>query len=213
MLNKTVLSITTLSVFVVLVFTPMQADACLCVPMSVKKRVKKMKIEAEAILTGRVESLDISQDNENGLRTNRAVLSVDRVWKSGSIASSTVSIYTSGGCGVGFEVAKTYLVFAKLQPDGRLYTDVCMGTGNITLSEKDLKYLGKPIETHFTDQVKLSLTVTALPPFDLFLAPFDNLNSSRWASVSGTCMADLGHNLDRDFTAIQVKDTSNTLNR
>jgi hypothetical protein len=120
--------------------------------MSVKKRVNKMKIEADAIFTAKVDSLDVNQDNEHGSRTDKVVLSVERLWK--KRINGVVSVYTSGGCGVGFEVGKKYLVYAKRDSEGELYTDVCMGTRNIAAADKDLKHLGKPISGLLLDSSK-----------------------------------------------------------
>jgi hypothetical protein len=143
MLSKKALIVSSVFMIAILILAPLQAKACLCEPMSSKKRVKKMKIEADAIFTGQVNSLEMDQINGRGVRGDKVVLSVKRTWKKG--ISNTVTVYTSGGCGVGFEVGKTYLVYAKLDTDGELTTSVCMGTRVVAVAAEDLKHLGKPL--------------------------------------------------------------------
>lgn len=95
-----------------------------------------MKKSADAIFVGTVKSAE-----QNGSNT-RAVLQVSDSWKGGG--ASVLTVVSSGGCKVSFEIEKDYLVYAKKDDKGQFVTDVCMGTGQVMLSKKEIKYLGHP---------------------------------------------------------------------
>jgi len=72
----------------------------------------------------------------------RARIAVERSWKNAEVAEITV--YSGGGCMARLEPGQKYLVYAYTDKEsGLLETDVCSGTGNIKLAEKDLRKLGK----------------------------------------------------------------------
>lgn len=111
--------------------------ACLCQPQSPKQRVKFMKKNADAIFTGTVKSVTLSERF-----VFEVILSVERSWKGQAIKEQIV--YTSGGCRVGFQANQSYLIFAKADENNKLVTEVCWGTRVIKYSEKDIKLLGRP---------------------------------------------------------------------
>jgi hypothetical protein len=135
--------ITLIAYLLVLIFSIQStAFACLCENLPVRKRVRKMKHVADAVFTGEVKEIT-GESNTNGSPL-RIVLAVSKSWKAGSPKEYT--IYTGGGCAAFFEVGKQYLVYAETDPSGKLTTDVCMGTRDLRVAAKDLKYLGRPAE-------------------------------------------------------------------
>ena len=123
--------------FLLLYGTP-NISACLCPSLSAKKRVKIIKKESDVIFTGTVKTVS----KESGT-TYKIILTVQQSWKAKGIKEYI--IYTSGGCSVWFEEGKTYLVYAKINENNQLITEMCWGTGIIEYSRKDIKILGKPI--------------------------------------------------------------------
>jgi hypothetical protein len=134
--------ITIVCSLLIICFTTNYAFACSCEPVSVKKRVKIMKKEADAIFTGNVKEVFTENPEFGGTIINKVVLTVVKSWRTSEIKEYT--IYMNGGCRVWFEKGKTYIVYAKNDKENKLTTNMCMGTGDITLSAKDLKFLGKP---------------------------------------------------------------------
>jgi len=114
------------------------AFACLCALRSNKEHIKIMKKQADAIFTGTVKAVS----REPSL-AYKVTFAVQKSWKSKDIKEYT--IYTSGGCNVWFEEGKSYLVYAVREGTGQLITDVCMGTGILLLTQKQVKLLGKPV--------------------------------------------------------------------
>lgn len=126
-------------------FNASRVEACLCPPSSVKQRVRTMKIESDAIFAGTVISVD-----EIAVNSLKVVISVEMSWKESKTVEE-YTLYTSGtsggGCGVAFIKGKSYLVYAKKGKDDRLVTEICWGTGELSLAKKDLKLLGRPVST------------------------------------------------------------------
>jgi hypothetical protein len=115
---------------------------CLCEPMPVKKRVRKMRQVADAVFTGEVKEVTEVGDRNGG--SLRIILTVSKSWKAERPKEYT--IYTGGGCAAFFDVGKQYLVYAEKESTGKLTTDVCMGTRDLRVAAKDLNYLGRPTE-------------------------------------------------------------------
>ena len=121
-----------------------QTFACLCEPMSPKKRAKFMKINADAIFTGTVLSaVQIS------VSTWETTLLVKDSWKGQT--SGEIKVQSSGGCRVGFVVGMMDLVYGKRDKDGVLVTEVCWGTASVEFRKDDMKRLGKPIRSKTSD--------------------------------------------------------------
>jgi len=58
------------------------------------------------------------------------VIRLDHVWR-GELPYETITVYTGfpgGGCGYPFRVGRCYLVFAQVEADGLLRTDICTRT-------------------------------------------------------------------------------------
>ncbi len=119
-----------------LLLTAEASFACTCTIRSVSQRKK----DAKAVFMGAV--IENSQEMINGRMYYRAWIAVERSWKNAEVEEITV--YSGGGCMAWLEPGKKYLVYAYTDKEsGLLETDICSGTGNIKLAEKDLKKLGK----------------------------------------------------------------------
>jgi hypothetical protein len=128
--------------FAVLFMFAGNVTACLCENISAKELVKIMKAGgADVIFVGKVKT--VAGEGVLNVKSLTVTLVVEKSWKAGD--PDEYIIYSGGGCEAYFEAGKEYLVFAKKDKEGKLTTDVCMGTRIITLSKKHLKYLGKPI--------------------------------------------------------------------
>jgi hypothetical protein len=71
-------------------------------------------------------------------------IQVDRSWKKarcGTVVVQTPS--DSAMCGFGFEVGKSYLIYADMQK-GKLSTNLCSRTRTIEEAGEDLAALGEP---------------------------------------------------------------------
>jgi hypothetical protein len=116
---------------------------CSCELMTPKQRVKLMRQKADAIFIGSVKSISKEENVVRQQSAIKVILTVEKSWKNGEVEEYT--IYTYGGCYVGFEKGKSYLVYAIREKTGQLETNMCMGTGTIFLSKKEVKLLGKPV--------------------------------------------------------------------
>ncbi len=87
------------------------------------------------LFTGTVESItplpprgpEADRMLANGSAT---VIRLDDVWR-GDLPFDTITVYTGfpgGGCGYPFRLGSCYLVFAQVESDGTLRTDICTRT-------------------------------------------------------------------------------------
>jgi glucoamylase len=134
--------------------------ACLCGNVKGKAKIDLMKSNAGTIFIGTVLE-NITQTNSQNeslpiIRKLGAKLQAEQFWK--GAVEDTVDIYSSGDCGVPFEIGKTYLVYALLNKENQLETNTCLGTGLIEFSKDDFNYLGKPLTTYLqkTNQTSLA---------------------------------------------------------
>lgn len=114
------------------------ALACTCAPPPPPIAARDA---ADAVFSGRVLSVT---PGKNGLDVE---IQVDRSWKKarcGTVVVQTPS--DSAACGFGFEVGKSYLVYATIQ-QGKLGTTICSRSRAIEDAGEDLAALGEPEQT------------------------------------------------------------------
>ena len=118
-----------------------RARACSCGPITVENAMA----QAAAIFEGRVLSVEPDPQSQGaqgvGPSTIHVRFLVVRTWKAAN--SQEVDAYTSSSsaaCGYGFEVGKTYLVYAN--DTGRLGVSLCSRTALIEQAGEDLTALG-----------------------------------------------------------------------
>lgn len=104
-------------------FLPEQDHACVASP------------NTDAVFSGRVMSV-----SEKGRRSFRfAVLEAFS-----GVKQSTVEVETGqggGDCGYGFEIGKSYLIYAARSKDGKLFTHICTRTRPLEKAASDLDHL------------------------------------------------------------------------
>lgn len=114
------------------------ALACSCAPPPPPAQARDA---ADSVFSGTVVSVT---PGKNGLDVE---IQVDRSWKKarcGTVVVQTPS--DSAMCGYGFEVGKSYLVYADMQK-GKLSTNLCSRTRTIEEAGEDLAALGEPEES------------------------------------------------------------------
>lgn len=114
------------------------ALACTCAPPPPPAEARDA---ADSVFSGRVLSVT---PGKNGLDVE---IQVDRSWKQarcGTVVVQTAS--DSAACGFGFEVGKSYLVYADIEK-GKLTTSLCSRTRAIEDAGEDLAALGEPQQT------------------------------------------------------------------
>jgi len=135
------------SAFCVLVFFPVPASACGCIPSiealtggSPKKLVLAEKRRSTAVFSGKVLSINSSRNAYLAVR-----FKVERTWKHADSVEITVFTTASDSeCGYSFEVGQTYLVYASAPIAGELWTNHCTRTGRIAIDvAEDLRILGR----------------------------------------------------------------------
>lgn len=111
------------------------AIACSCAPPPPPAQARDA---ADSVFSGTVLSVT---PGKNGLDVE---IQVDRSWKKarcGTVVVQTPS--DSAMCGYGFEVGKSYLIYADMQK-GKLSTNLCSRTRTIEEAGEDLAALGEP---------------------------------------------------------------------
>lgn len=111
------------------------ALACSCAPPPPPAEARDA---ADSVFSGTVLSVT---PGKNGLDVE---IQVDRSWK--KVRCGTVVVQTpsdSAMCGYGFEVGKSYLVYADMQK-GKLSTNLCSRTRTIEEAGEDVAALGEP---------------------------------------------------------------------
>jgi hypothetical protein len=115
------------------------ADACSCAPPPPPKEALEA---AGAVFTGKVKSVKAAGEFQL-----EVTFEVDRSWK--WVEKGTVTLYTGNDgaiCGYGFEVGKSYLVYARfIERDAEkvLSTNICTRTAAVGDAKDDLAALGK----------------------------------------------------------------------
>lgn len=115
------------------------ALACTCAPPPPPAEARDT---ADSVFSGRV--LSVTPGKNGSLDVE---IQVDRSWKNarcGTVVVQTAS--ESAACGFGFEVGKSYLVYADIQK-GKLSTTLCSRTRAIEDAGEDLAALGEPQQT------------------------------------------------------------------
>lgn len=118
------------------------AHACKCRPLSVDEG----KADAIAIFEGRVTKLADEPPSEGRGAGKLVTLALVRTWK-GLENEETITVRTSdssASCGFGFELEKSYLVYAHGAPDALLVTS-CSRTRPMAEASEDLAALGAGI--------------------------------------------------------------------
>lgn len=120
------------------------AFACMCEPNFGKKWVFRKSVRAAAIFEGTVKEVT-KELNADGYYEYRVVLQVKKSWKCAH--RDEVVIYNPFRlCGVGFEVGRSYLVFAwhdRVNEPQKLRTSIC-NTRRSEDAKKEIKLLGEP---------------------------------------------------------------------
>jgi hypothetical protein len=101
---------------------------------------------ADGVFTGTVQTITVRK--HLGFPYLDVAFRVTAVWK--GISTSTVHVATSisdASCGVFFEPAKEYLVYAldnEVYPQGRWRTHLCTRTRSVEYAQEDFDALGEP---------------------------------------------------------------------
>jgi hypothetical protein len=111
------------------------ALACSCAPPPPPAQARDA---ADSVFSGTVLSVT---PGKNGLDVE---IQVDRSWKQAGCGTVVVQTPSdSAMCGYGFEVGKSYLIYADMQK-GKLSTNLCSRTRTIEEAGEDLAALGEP---------------------------------------------------------------------
>jgi hypothetical protein len=124
-------------IFLLFMFSTTEIRACLCGRGSPKQIIGGLRKSADFIFSGRAETVQVTRTG------NYASIRVSRQWK-GKLALENVKVYSDGGCFVSFIADKEYLIYARIDENGHLTTNICMRSGLLEKSELDLQILGKP---------------------------------------------------------------------
>ena len=117
------------------------AFACSCAPPPPPGEARD---QADAVLAGTV--LEITTETQPGLPVGRRTvrLQIEKIWKGQDCGELTLTTgLGDADCGYGFEVGKSYLIYA-FQENGGLATNICTRTAKVDQAAEDLAVLGAP---------------------------------------------------------------------
>ena len=125
-------------------------QACLC--REATESVAEAAHNSDAVFEGQVVALELlevpGQREGTFIWKVSVTLRVARSWK--GIEKGLVKLRTGSGvgdCGYDFRLQRAYLVFAKHDEGGRLYTSSCSRTAQVDQSTNTLRQLGPPPKT------------------------------------------------------------------